>query len=271
MLALARQTTPPQGEPGNASDTIISFDHVSFAYGSRTILEDVSFALSRGTINCVIGPSGCGKTTVLRLVGGFLKATEGTILVSGRPRTQPTRDVAIVFQDYSRALLPWRDVYGNVSLALEAAKVPRSERKDRIESMLRLVGLTDHVHKFPSQLSGGMQQRVQIARCLAQDPEILLMDEPFGALDAMTRNILQDELLRIQEERRVTVVFVTHDIEEALYLGNQVVALSANPGRLSQIVEVPLPFPRNQLTTREHPDFLRLRRDLFGLAHGHTV
>src|SRR5690606_31943364 len=147
----------------------------------------ISFAIEPGKIVCVIGPSGCGKTTVLRLVGGFLKPTGGTVRVEGDIRQHPTRDVAIVFQDYSRALLPWRDVTGNVSLALEAAKVPRAERKPRIAKLLETVGLAQHATKFPSQLSGGMQQRLQIARCLAQEPDILLMDEPFGALDAMTR------------------------------------------------------------------------------------
>jgi NitT/TauT family transport system ATP-binding protein len=270
MSGLARRSINGSASPRPETlEPIVQFDHVGFDYASLAVLSDVNFAIPAGSISCVIGPSGCGKTTVLRLVGGFLKATSGSVLVSGQPRTHPTRDVAVVFQDYSRALLPWRDVYGNVSLALEAANVPRADRKERIESMLQLVGLKDHVRKFPSQLSGGMQQRLQIARCLAQDPKILLMDEPFGALDAMTRGGLQDELLRIQEERRVTVLFVTHDLEEALYLGNQVVALSANPGRVSRLVDVPLPFPRSQLTTREHPEFLRLRRELFGLTHGH--
>ncbi|HEY4140697.1 MAG TPA: ABC transporter ATP-binding protein [Pseudolabrys sp.] len=256
---------------GRPKDAIIEFDHVNFSYGANLILSDVSFSVVEQTINCVIGPSGCGKTTVLRLIGGFIQARSGKVIVANRERTKPTRDVAVVFQDYSRALLPWRDVYANVSLALEAGKVPRAERKDRIEEMLSLVGLKDHIRKFPNQLSGGMQQRLQIARCLAQSPKILLMDEPFGALDAMTRQILQDELLRIQEAQKVTVLFVTHDLEEALYVGNRIVALAANPGRLSRIVDIPLPWPRNQLTTREHPDFLRMRRDLFDLTHGHQV
>ena len=256
---------------GSTKNAIISFEHVTFRYGANLILSDINFAVADGAINCVIGPSGCGKTTVLRLVGGFIQASEGTVTVTGQTRTRPTRDVAVVFQDYSRALLPWRDVYENVSLALEAAHLPRAERRDKIERMLKLVGLESHMRKFPAQLSGGMQQRLQIARCLAQDPKILLMDEPFGALDAMTRQILQDELLRIQAEQRVTVLFVTHDLEEALYLGDKIIALAANPGRVSTIVDIPLPSPRNQLTTREHPDFLRMRRELFGLTHGHQV
>jgi NitT/TauT family transport system ATP-binding protein len=251
-------------------EPIIEFDGVSFGYGDSLIFSDISFGVRRGTISCVIGPSGCGKTTVLRLVAGFVQATKGTITVAGQKRTKPTRDVAVVFQDYGRALLPWRNVHDNVSLALEAAHVPRRDRRERIESMLELVGLKDHARKFPAQLSGGMQQRVQIARCLAQDPTILLMDEPFGALDAMTRAILQDELLHIQAERGITVLFVTHDLDEALYLGSQVIALQANPGRLGRLIDVDLPVPRNQLTTREDPKFLSMRRDLFGLTHaGH--
>ncbi len=248
----------------------IEFNDVSLSYGQRPILEHISFAIEPGKIVCVIGPSGCGKTTVLRLVGGFIKPTDGTVRVEGDIRQHPTRDVAIVFQDYSRALLPWRDVTGNVSLALEAAKVPRPERKLRIAKLLETVGLAQHATKFPSQLSGGMQQRLQIARCLAQEPDILLMDEPFGALDALTRQTLQDELLRLQAETNICVLFVTRDLEEALYLGDKVIALAANPGRIHQIVDVDLPRPRDQLTTREHPDFLRMRRELFGLSHGHS-
>ena len=267
MLAVAGRPPISADDAGRARP-IIEFDQVSLSYGEIAILSDLSFAITTGTVTCVIGPSGCGKTTVLRLVGGFLRASAGTVLIAGAVRTRPTRDVAVVFQDYSRALLPWRSVFDNVSLALEAEGTPRAERRDRIEGMLALVGLQDHARKYPSQLSGGMQQRVQIARCLAQEPKILLMDEPFGALDAQTRSVLQDELLRIQQERRVTVLFVTHDLEEALYLGHRIITLAANPGRVGRSVDVGLPFPRNQLTTREHPDFLQLRRELFGLTHG---
>lgn len=253
------------------ADQSIVFDGVEFAYGSLPILSDVNFAIEAGTISCIIGPSGCGKTTLLRLVAGFIRATAGDVLVGGKARTRPSRDVAVVFQDYERALLPWRNVYDNVSLALEAAHVPRRDRRERIESMLELVGLPNHAEKYPAQLSGGMQQRLQIARCLAQDPNILLMDEPFGALDAMTRATLQDELLRIQAQRNITVLFVTHDLDEALYLGKQVVVLMANPGRLGRLVKVGLPYPRDQLGTKEDPEFLHMRRELFALTHeGHV-
>ena len=263
LCGLPREGNLPQSEP------VIVFDHVTFAYGALPVVTDLSFSVDPGAVSCVIGPSGSGKTTILRLIGGFLTATAGTVIVAGERRMRPSREVAVVFQDYGRALLPWRNVYGNVSLALEAGRVPKGQRKDRIEAMLELVGLKDHRDKFPTQLSGGMQQRLQIARCLAQDPKILLMDEPFGALDAMTRQILQDELLRIRSERDISVLFVTHDLEEALYLGSDVVALAANPGRIKRLVKVSLPFPRHQLRTREDPEFLRLRHELFGLSEGH--
>jgi NitT/TauT family transport system ATP-binding protein len=178
----------------------------------------------------------------------------------------PSPDVAVVFQDYGRALLPWRTAAGNVSLALEAARMPAAERPARIAELLAKVGLAAHADKYPLQLSGGMQQRLQIARCLAQRPQVFLMDEPFGALDAMTRQSLQDELTKLAEEAGTTVLFVTHDLEEALYLGDRVIALQANPGRVADIVDVRLPRPRNQLSTREHPEFLRLRHKLYGLV-----
>jgi NitT/TauT family transport system ATP-binding protein len=245
----------------------IAFDAIRVDLGGKTILTDITLDVRPGEFICVMGPSGCGKTTLLRVVAGLVKASAGKLSLFGRPVQGPTRKVSVVFQDYGRALLPWRDASGNVALALEAAGMPRAEQKSLIETLLAKVGLKDHAHKFPGQLSGGMQQRLQIARCLAQDPEILLMDEPFGALDAMTRQQLQDEVLALAAERNTTVFFVTHDLEEALYLGDRVVALLPNPGRLARIVDVPLARPRNQLTTREHPDFLAMRRDLFDMMH----
>jgi NitT/TauT family transport system ATP-binding protein len=191
----------------------------------------------------------------------------GQIRRNGELVQRPSREVAFVFQDYTRALLPWRTVEGNVMLALEAAKVPKAERAERIHSVLETVNLQSHRHKFPAQLSGGMQQRLQIARCLAQSPDVLMMDEPFGALDAMTREALQDELSRLVREQGLTVLFVTHDLEEAIYLGDRVVALRTNPTpelpSLAAMIDVPIDHPRDQLSVKEHPEFLRLRRELY--------
>jgi NitT/TauT family transport system ATP-binding protein len=175
----------------------------------------------------------------------------------------PRRDIAIVFQDYGKALLPWRTAAGNVSLALEASGVAPSLRPRRIDELLKKVGLPNHAEKYPAEMSGGMQQRLQIARCLAQEPKALLMDEPFGALDAMTRQGLQDEVLSLVRSSEATVIFVTHDLEEAIYLGDRVIGLSPYPGRIGIELAIDLPRPRDQLTTRENPEFLRLRRELF--------
>jgi NitT/TauT family transport system ATP-binding protein len=241
----------------------LEFEAVALELGGRTILQDIGFTVARGEFVSVIGASGCGKTTLLRLLAGLIAPSHGKVCLDGRPVTMPSRQVALVFQDYGRALLPWRTATGNVSLALEAMGVPPAERPQAIAALLAKTGLAGHADKYPSQLSGGMQQRLQIARSLAQDPAVLLMDEPFGALDAMTRQALQDEVLRIVAERGATVLFVTHDLDEALYLGDRVVVLDTNPGRIARMVDIPLPRPRNQLSTRENPEFLRLRRELF--------
>ena len=243
------------------------FDQVSVDLGGREIVSPSSFELKRGEFVCIIGPSGCGKTTLLRAAAGFVQASGGRVLRNGQVVSAPSREVAFVFQDYGRALLPWRTVQGNISLALEAAQVPATDRPARITKVLETVGLAAHAQKFPAQLSGGMQQRVQIARCLAQQPELMLMDEPFGALDAMTRESLQDELSRLVREQGLTVMFVTHDLEEAIYLGDRVIALRTNPSTvqpsIAAMLDVKIPRPREQLSTKEHPEFLRLRRELY--------
>lgn len=242
---------------------LISFDNVSLTLAGREILRDISLTVDDGEFVCVVGHSGCGKTTLLRLLAGLFQPTVGTVLYDGKPMTKPRQDIAVVFQDYGKALLPWRTAAGNVALALEAIGTPVAERADRIASLLGLVGLSGHTDKYPGQMSGGMQQRLQIARCLAQEPRVLLMDEPFGALDAMTRQELQDEVLALLARTKATVFFVTHDLEEAIYLGDRVVGLLSNPGRIASVFEVGLARPRDQLTTRENPEFLHLRRELF--------
>jgi len=244
-------------------DPAIAFDGVRLELGQRCIIDGLSFAVAPGEFACVVGPSGCGKTTLLRLVSGLLSPNGGEVRRFGALVEGPSREVAIVFQDYGRALLPWRTAAGNIGLALEAIGLSRRERAARVGALLDKVGLAGHGDKYPGQLSGGMQQRVQIARCLAQEPRILLMDEPFGALDALTRQALQDEIARLVKESGATTLFVTHDLDEAIYLGDRVFALQANPGRLADVIEVGLPRPRDQLVTREQPEFLRLRHVLF--------
>jgi NitT/TauT family transport system ATP-binding protein len=252
-----------------AAEPIIALSEVSLWLGGREILQDVTLALGRGEFVCVVGPSGCGKTTLLRLMAGLLRPDSGSVTYNGRPVTAPANDVALIFQDYTKALLPWRSAAGNVSLALEARGVRKADRRPQILDLLEKVGLTQHADKFPGQLSGGMQQRLQIARCLAQGPSVLLMDEPFGALDAMTRQGLQDEVLNLVASSGTSALFVTHDLEEAIYLGDRVIALHPNPGRVAQVFEVGLPRPRDQLSTRELPAFLKLRRALFDFVQEH--
>ena len=249
------------------SSVLLELQDLSIHLGGREILSPTSLAVERGEFVCIIGPSGCGKTTLLRAAAGFVAPASGQVRRGGQPVHGPSREAAFVFQDYGRALLPWRTVEGNVRLALEAARVPAGEHAARITRVLQTVGLVSHANKFPAQLSGGMQQRVQIARCLAQEPTLMLMDEPFGALDAMTRESLQDEVARLVHQQGLTVLFVTHDLEEAIYLGDRVVALRTSPTpdkpSLAALIDVSIPRPRSQLDTKEHPEFLRLRRDLY--------
>jgi NitT/TauT family transport system ATP-binding protein len=268
LVASAAPLAPSDRRARTAPDPLIVFAGVSLAFAGKAVLENVDLSIARGEIVCIVGPSGCGKTTALRLASGLIAPTAGRVAFDGAPLQGPRRDVAVVFQDYGKALLPWRNAAGNVSLALEAAGVPRRLRAPRIAALLAKVGLPHHADKYPAQMSGGMQQRLQIARCLAQEPIALMMDEPFGALDAMTRQELQDELLKIVASSGATVFFVTHDLEEAIYLGDRVIGLLPHPGRVGVEVAIDLPRPRDQVVTREAPEFLRLRRELYDFIKG---
>ena len=251
--------------PVRAGLSALSISKLSVRFGSRTILDSVNLDVRQGEFVCIVGSSGSGKTTMLRVLAGLARADEGKVLFEGAEISGPSRDRAIIFQDYSKALLPWRTVRGNVALSLEARNFPAAEQGAVIDELLGRMGLSQAKEQFPSQLSGGMQQRVQIARCLAQDPKLLLMDEPFGALDAMTRQTLQDEILQLVADKHIATVFITHDLEEAIYLGNRVVVLGGSPAGVIESMEIDLPRPRNQLTTREDSRFLAYRHRLFEL------
>lgn len=254
-----------QTNRSNVSATLRA-SQVSLTFAERRpILEDVSFEVASGEFLCIVGASGCGKTSLLRLFSGLLAPTKGSVFCDDAQIERARRDIAIIFQDYGRALLPWRTVSQNVALALEARGIPARKQGSIIEDLLQQVGLSERNNAYPLQLSGGMQQRLQIARCLAQEPRVMLMDEPFGALDAMTRQNLQDAVADIASKKRTTVLFVTHDLEEAIYLGDRVICMESHPGRIGKIFKVDLPRPRSQLTTRESKEFLKLRHELFQL------
>jgi NitT/TauT family transport system ATP-binding protein len=208
--------------------------------GELDALEDVSFDVHQGEFICLIGPSGCGKSTLLRIVAGLIAPSSGEVRLNGDSRRVPNRKIGLVFQQPT--LLPWRSVRGNVSLPLQMAGAPDVER--RVSDLLVLVGLLDFADEYPANLSGGMAQRAAIARALAQNPEVLLLDEPFGALDALTREYMAGELLRIWEQTHGTVLMVTHNVEEAALLADRVVVLGPRPGRVIDVLTVPLPRPR---------------------------
>jgi NitT/TauT family transport system ATP-binding protein len=228
-------------------------------------IGDVSLTVEAGEFACVVGPSGCGKTTMLKCIAGLMKPTRGEVLLRGKPVTGPPEELALVFQEYSRSLLPWASVRNNVQLPLRHKKVTGSDRKQLVEESLEAVGLTRFIDHYPWQLSGGMQQRVAIARALAYQPSILLMDEPFASVDAQTRGDLEDLILRVREEYGITILFVTHDIDESVYLGDRVIVLTHAPTHVKEIVGVPLPRQRDQLATKELPEFAHLRAHVYRL------
>jgi NitT/TauT family transport system ATP-binding protein len=249
----------------DAGATALSISELTVRFGHRVILDRINLEVREGEFLCIVGASGSGKTTLLRVLAGLAHPAAGEACFEGQAIARPSRDRAIIFQDYSKALLPWRTVHGNVALSLEARNVPPRQQDEIVGELLVKMGLTHAKDQFPSQLSGGMQQRVQIARCLAQSPKLLLMDEPFGALDAMTRQVLQDEILALTAENRITTVFITHDLEEAIYLGDHVAVLGRSPAIVVENIRIDLPRPRNQLFTREDSRFLAYRHRLFEL------
>lgn len=237
---------------------MIHVSNVNKSFSNRgevnQILENVSFKINKGEIVTLLGQSGCGKSTLLNMVGGFLKADQGNVKVDGHSITRPKKNCVMLFQQHN--LLPWRSALKNVELGLEEEKISASTRREKAMEALKLVGLEDYAHHFPTELSGGMQQRVAIARAFAMEPDVILMDEPFAALDTFNRYHLQDELIRIQMQKKTTILIVTHDIDEAVYLSDRVLIMSSNPGRIFKDMTISLTKPRD----RAHEDYYHYRK-----------
>jgi NitT/TauT family transport system ATP-binding protein len=242
---------------------VLSVTNVRKEYGQTTALADITFEIRQNEFVSIVGPSGCGKTTLLKIMAGLMRPTSGSVVLEGTPVTGPPAGMALVFQDYSRSLYPWMKVGENIAFPLESKRIPKAERAESVRAALEAVDLSGSEDLYPWQLSGGMQQRVSIARGLAYQPQILLMDEPFGALDAQTRQELEDTLLSIRERYGITIVFVTHDIDESVYLGDRVIVLTGRPTEVDEDLAVALPHPRDQIDTKVLPEFVRLRADIY--------
>ena len=231
-------------------------------------LDGITLAVSEGSLVSIVGPSGCGKSTLLRCMAGLIQPAGGSVVLRGTPVDTVPDGLAVVFQDYSRSLFPWLSVRDNVALPLRRTQPSRTQRRATALEALATVGLTGTAQKYPWQLSGGMQQRVAIARALACDPVLLLMDEPFGSVDAQTREDLEDLILAVRRDRQMTILMVTHDIDESVYVGDRVIVLTPGPGRVRADLPVDLPTPRDQITTKELPAFVRLRTEVSRLVRG---
>ncbi len=245
----------------------VSVEHLNKVYESKErrveAIGDLNFDVRPGDFTCIVGPSGAGKTTLLKCLAGLLAPTRGAVKVNGREVTAPPEDMAVVFQEYGRSLFPWMTVRQNIELPLRERRVPAAERKRMVDTALQAVALGNVGDSYPWQLSGGMQQRVAIARAVAYQPKVMVLDEPFAAVDAQTRADLEDLMLRLWAELGLTMIFVTHDIDEAVYLGQRVLVLSSSPTRVLDDVRVDLPEPRNQADTRVHPEFAALRTRVY--------
>ena len=244
---------------------MLDIQHVSKSFGrvAQPVLDDFSLTAAEGEFVSLIGPSGCGKTTLLRIVAGLLPATSGDVTVAGVPSVGPSRDKAVVFQHFN--LFPWRTTLANAAYGLEIQNIPKQEREERAMRWLRMLGLEKYAHHYPGEISGGMRQRVGIARALAIEPKLLLMDEPFGALDALTREHLQGELQKIAEQTSLTILFVTHSIDEAVYLSDRIVVMGTHPGRIIREFAVDLRRPRYDYNFRAEPEYAQIRGEIWGM------
>ncbi|HEX7382399.1 MAG TPA: ABC transporter ATP-binding protein [Nevskiaceae bacterium] len=257
-----------QEAPANAKPTV-RVQSLSKTYGTGETavqaIADITFEVYPREFVCIVGPSGAGKTTFLKCMSGLLQRTSGTIEFEGKPISGTPEHLALVFQEYGRSLMPWLTVERNVMLPLRGKGMEKSERLSRVRDSLEAVGLGHAAKRYPWQLSGGMQQRVAIARALAYRPHVLLMDEPFASVDAQTRMDLEDLVLAIRKQFGITIIFVTHDIEESIYLGDRVAVLTHSPTKVRRIVDIDLPDERNQVDTKGNPRFGEYRRELMSL------
>jgi NitT/TauT family transport system ATP-binding protein len=262
-------TDPTTTSTNGAGDVVLDVRGLAKTYvgQNRSVeaIRDLTFSVTRGQLLCIVGPSGAGKTTLLRCIAGLLETTGGEIVLDGEKVTGPPRGMAIVFQEYGRSLFPWMTVQQNVERPLIERKVPKADRKRIVAEALEAVGLSDSTHAHPWQLSGGMQQRVAIARAVAYEPQVLIMDEPFAAVDAQTRADLEDLVRALWKRLGVTVMFVTHDIDESVYLGQRILVLSNRPTVILEDVLVDLPDERDQLGTRSTARFAELRAHVYEL------
>lgn len=233
-----------------------------------TVLDNVNFQVQPGSFVCLLGPSGCGKSTLLNAIAGFIRPTQGYILVDKNPVTKPGADRGFVFQQYS--LLPWKTTFQNVEFGLKIKGIAKKERRELVDEYLNRVGLYQHRHSYPHQLSGGMQQRASIVRALVNSPSVLLMDEPFGALDAQTRHMMQELLMEIWSDLRTTVLFVTHDIEEAVFLGDRILVMGVNPGHIKEDLAIQLKRPRH-IDDMMTSEFTQLNRQVFEVIREETL
>ena len=254
---------------------MLKVENVGHTYGHgpgrHVAISDVSFEVTQGQLVSIVGPSGCGKSTLLRSLAGLIKPTEGSVSLNDEPVKSVPDGLAVVFQDYSRSLFPWLSVRDNVSLPLRRRGMNRGQRAEAAEQALVSVGLEGSAGKYPWQLSGGMQQRASIARALAYKPTLLLMDEPFGSVDAQTREDLEDLVLRVRADHDMTILLVTHDIDESVYVGDRVLVLTRAPGSIRADLTVDLPDKRDQITTRESAAFVHLRAEIGRLVRDKQI
>lgn len=237
--------------------------------GALTVFERISFDIPRGQFLTIIGASGCGKSTLLQVIAGLARPSSGAVTFKRQVVTAPPPGMIYVFQQYAKSVFPWRTVDQNMRFGLERLKLSRKDMGERVSRTLSLIGLQGYEQYYPSQLSGGMQQRLALGRALVCEPEVILMDEPFSAVDALTRMLLQQQLLEIWEQLRTTIVFVTHDVEEAVLLSQRVICMGGRPAVIQEDVGVDLRYPRSTVTTKEEPEFLRLRHHLLDrVMHG---